>query len=128
MSLIIDNDGTISLYQGDSGEIVISGLDVNKKYTVYLSIQDANRKVVGQELQVAVSNSGTVTFVLTPAFTDMLTVPKNKPFEVYYYGIKVCEEETGIEDTLFIADSTYGDINRVIVYPRKVIGIENGAK
>ena len=128
MSLIIDNDGTISLYQGDSGEIVISGLDVNKKYTVYLGIQDANRKLVGQELQVAVSNSGTVTFVLTPAFTDMLTVPKNKPFEVYYYGIKVCEEETGIEDTLFIADSTYGDINRVIVYPRKVIGIENGAK
>lgn len=128
MSLIIDNDGTISLYQGDSGEIVISGLDTNKKYTVYLGIQDSNRKIVGQELQVAVSNSGTVTFVLTPAFTDMLTVPKNKPFEIYYYGIKICEEETGIEDTLFIADSTYGDINRVIVYPRKVIGVENGTK
>ena len=27
MSLIIDNDGTISLYQGDSGELVVSGLD-----------------------------------------------------------------------------------------------------
>ena len=58
----------------------------------------------------------------------MLTVPKNKPFEIYYYGIKVCEDETGIEDTLFIADSTYGDINRVIVYPRKVIGVDNGTK
>ena len=31
MTLIIDNDGTISLYQGDSGEIVISGLDEEKK-------------------------------------------------------------------------------------------------
>lgn len=128
MSLIIDNDGTISLYQGDSGEIVISGLDTEKKYTVYLAIQDAKRKVIGQEFQVAVSNSGTVTFVLTPTFTDLLTVPKNKPFEIYYYGIKVCEDDTGIEDTLFIADSTYGDINRVIVYPRKVIGVDNGAK
>ena len=128
MSLIIDKDGTISLYQGDSGEIVISGLEPEKKYTVYLGIQDKNRKIVGQELQVAVSNSGTVTFVLSPTFTDMLTVPKNKPFEIYYYGIKVCEVETGIEDTLFIADSTYGDINRVIVYPRKVIGVDNGAK
>ena len=128
MSLIIDKDGTISLYQGDSGEIVISGLEPEKKYTVYLGIQDKNRKIVGQELQVAVSNSGTVTFVLSSAFTDMLTVPKNKPFEIYYYGIKVCEVETGIEDTLFIADSTYGDINRVIVYPRKVIGVDNGAK
>ena len=37
-------------------------------------------------------------------------------------------EETGIEDTLFIADSTYGDINRVIVYPRKVSGNKNGAE
>lgn len=128
MSLIIDNDGTISLYQGDSGEIVISGLDTKKKYTVYLAIQDAKRKVIGQEFQVAVSNSGTVTFVLTPTFTDLLTVPKNKPFEIYYYGIKICEDETGLEDTLFIADSTYGDINRVIVYPRKVIGVDNGAK
>lgn len=128
MSLIIDNDGTIFLYQGDSGEIVISGLDTEKKYTVYLAIQDVKRKVIGQEFQVAVSNSGTVTFILTPDFTDLLTVPKNKPFEIYYYGIKICEDETGIEDTLFIADSTYGDINRVIVYPRKVIGIDNGTK
>lgn len=128
MSLIIDNDGTISLYQGDSGEIVISGLDTEKKYTVYLAIQDAKRKVIGQEFQVAVSNSDTVTFVLTPTFTDLLTVPKNKPFEIYYYGIKICEDETGLEDTLFIADSTYGDINRVIVYPRKVIGVDNGTK
>ena len=27
MSLIIDNEGTITLYQGDSGELVVSGLD-----------------------------------------------------------------------------------------------------
>ena len=122
MSLIIDNDGTISLYQGDSGELVVSGLDSNKSYTVYFDIQDINRKLIGEELQVAVTNSDTVTFVLTPEYTDLLIVPKNKPYEIYFYGIKACEVENNIENTMFIADTTYGDLNRIIVYPRKVKG------
>ncbi len=127
MSLIIDEDGTISLYQGDSGEVVVSGLDPEKAYTVYFAIQDVDRNLVGQELQVGVNNSTTVTFVLTPEYTDLLKVPKNKPYEVYFYGIKACENNSSREDTLFISDSTYGDINRIIVYPRKVIGVGNGA-
>ena len=32
--IIIDEDGTISLYQGDSGEVVISGLDSDEDYTL----------------------------------------------------------------------------------------------
>ena len=46
--------------------------------------------------------------------------------EIYYYGIKACESDTTKEDTLFIADNTYGDLNRIIVYPRKVSGANNG--
>ena len=122
MSLIIDNEGTISLYQGDSGELVVSGLDNAKNYTVYFAIQDSNRNLIGEELQVAVSNSDTVTFILTPEYTDLLVVPKNKPYEIYFYGIKACELDNNIENTMFIADSTYGDLNRMIVYPRKVKG------
>ena len=122
MSLIIDNEGTISLYQGDSGELVVSGLDRTKNYTVYFAIQDFNRNLIGEELQVAVTDSDTVTFVLTPEYTDLLIVPKNKPYEIYFYGIKACEIENNIENTMFIADSTYGDLNRMIVYPRKVKG------
>ena len=122
MSLILDADGTISLYQGDSGEIVISGLDESKNYTLYFAIQDKNRNLIGEELQVSVNNSSYVTFVLTPEYTDLLVVPKNKPYETYYYGIKACEVADVKEDTLFIADGTYGDLNLVIVYPRKVKG------
>lgn len=121
--LIIDKDGTISLYQGDSGEIFISGLDNQKDYLVYLAVQDSNRNTIGQELCVSVSNSENVTFVLTSDFTDLLTVPLKKPYEIYYYGIKVIEQNSSIEDTLFIADGTYGDLNRIIVYPRKVKGV-----
>ena len=125
MSLIIDNNGRISLYQGDSGEIVIYGLDSEKSYTVCFAIQDSKRNLIGEELQVAVTNSDNVTFVLTPEYTDLLEVPKNKPFETYFYGIKACETDTSKEDTLFIAQNTYGDLNRIIVYPRLVKGVSN---
>ena len=125
--ITIDVDGTISLYQGDSGELVISGLDTTKNNTVFFAIQDANRNLIGEELQVSTCNSDTVTFILTPNYTDLLYVPKHKAYNIYYYGIKVCEAETSSEDTLFIADSTYGDLNRIIVYPRKVKGGSNGS-
>ena len=124
--LIIDDDGTISIYQGDSGEITVNGLNENSSYTVYFCIQDKNRNTVGEELQISVNNSDTATFVLSPEFTDNLIVPKNKPYEIYYYGIKVCINDSSIEDTLFIANNSYGDLNKVIVYPRKVKGATNG--
>ena len=123
MSLIVDSDGTISLYQGDSGELVIYGLDEKKNYTVYLAIQDKNREIIGEELQVSVNNSDNVTFVFSPKFTDLLEVPKTKPYEIYFYGIKACEVDNSKEDTLFIGDNTYGDLNRIIVYPRKGKGV-----
>ena len=123
MSLIVDNDGTISLYQGDSGELVIYGLDKNKNYTVYLAIQDKNRELIGEELQVSVNDSDNVTFVFSSKFTDLLNVPKTKPYEIYFYGIKACEVDNLKEDTLFIGNNTYGDLNRIIVYPRKVKGV-----
>lgn len=121
--ILIDKDGTMYLYQGDSGEVVISGFDSSSKGTVYFAIQDMDRNTIGEELQVAVNNSDTVTFVLTSEFTDLLTVPKNKPYQMYFYGIKVCESDSVAEDTLFVENSTYGDLNPIIVYPKKVKGV-----
>ena len=123
--IVIDSDGTITLYQGDSGELVISGFDNTKKYTVYFAIQNKKRKFVGEELQVSVNNSDTATFILTPNYTDLLSVPQNRPYELYYYGIKVSEDGQNNEDTLFIGDSSYGDLNHLVVYPRKVEGKNN---
>ncbi|MCM1004416.1 MAG: hypothetical protein NC408_08755 [Candidatus Gastranaerophilales bacterium] len=121
--ILIDKDGTMYIYQGDSGEVVITGFDSDVKATVYFAIQDEDRNPVGEELQVAVNNSDTVTFILTSEFTNLLTVPKNKPYQMYYYGIKVCEKDGVSEDTLFVENSTYGDINPIIVYPKKVKGV-----
>lgn len=120
--LIIDDKGIITLYQGDSGVITVHGLDDSSSYKLYFAVQDKNRKPIGDEIQVSVSNSDTATFVLSPQFTDLLTVPAKKPYEIYYYGIKLCITSSSIEDTLFISNGIYGDLNKIVVYPRKVIG------
>ena len=122
MSIEINDDGTISLYQGDSGEIVVSGIDTSTIYEVYFAIQDKKRNLVGNELKLIASNVDTVSFFLTPEFTDLLKVPDNKSYEIYYYGIKVVEKETNTENTLFVKNSSYGDLNQIIVYPKKVSG------
>ncbi len=123
MSLVINNNGTITLYQGDSGNIVVSGLDDSKNYTVYFAILDEKGNLVGNELQTTTNKSDFVVFSLTSDFTDLLKVSKGKPFALYSYGIKVCDIETKTEDTLIVENGDYGDKNLIIVYPRKVIGI-----
>ena len=122
MSLTIDENGTITLYQGDSGEIVVSGLDNSKNYTVYFAILDDKENLVGNELQVMTNKADFVVFSLTPDFTDLLKVPKGKSYAIYTYGIKVCDKEENTEDTLIVENGNYGDKNMILVYPRKVIG------
>lgn len=127
MALDIDVDGTISLYQGDTGEIVVNGLDIDKNYVVYLEFQDKNRNVVGgKDFQKTSNQRPSVTFFLDAGFTNKLVVPKSASYETYYYGIKVCELGAYTEDTIFIANKSYGEVNRVIVYPKQVEGTPNG--
>ena len=123
MSLNINEQGNITLYQGDSGEIVVSGLDTSKNYTVYLAILDEKGNLVGNELQVTSNKSDFVVFSLTADFTDLLKVSRGKNYALYTYGIKVCDTETKTEDTLIVENGNYGDKNLIIVYPRKVMGI-----
>ena len=122
MTLTIDDKGTISLYQGDSGEIIISGLDNSKTYTIYFAVQDKKRNLIGNELQVISNKTDSVIFFLTPDFTDLLTVPAGKAYEIYTYGLKACNEDDNTEDTLFVEEGIFGNENMLIVYPRKVIG------
>lgn len=120
MSLYIDENGTITLVQGDSGEIIVSGLDTEFNYDVYFAIQTMKRQPVASELKVQSNYSDMVTFVLTSEFTDLLTVPKNKEYETYQYGIKICTKDS--EDTVLIANNDYGAVNQLIVYPKIVEG------
>ena len=122
MAFKVDNNGNITMIQGDSGSLIIDGLNTDKNYTVYLAIQDKNRNTVGNELNVLSNYSSTVIFYLTGNYTDLLVVPKNKDFETYYYGIKICDTTENSEDTLILGNGNIGDLNIITVFPKKVEG------
>lgn len=122
MAFIIDNNGNITMIQGDSGSLVVSGLKNEQNYKVYLAIQDKKRRIIGDELVVNSNKSDTVVFELTGEYTDLMTVPLNDNCAVYYYGIKVCTDD-GLEDTLLLGESSLGELNTITVFPKKVEGI-----
>lgn len=121
MAFEIDNNGNITMVQGDSGQLVINGLNTDKNYSVYFAIQDENRKPIGSEIMVNSNKQSSVAFVLTSDLTDLLKVNQNDETATYYYGVKVCDS-TGYEDTMLIGNSVMGDKNSITVYPKKVEG------
>ena len=123
MAFIVDKNADISLVQGVSGTFTVSGIPTDKNYTVYFAVQDINRKPIGNELSVNSNFSSKVLFYLTGDFTNLLTVPKDESCAVYFYGVKICDEESNIEDTLTFASGNIGDINTITVYPKKVEGV-----
>ncbi len=123
MAFQVDENGDITLIQGDSGIFLVSGINTDKNYTVYFGVQDRNRRPVGTELFVNSNKSSEVVFHLTGDFTDLFKVEKNESFAIFYYGIKVCDPDTGLEDTLISENGVIGDMNTITVYPKKVEGI-----
>ena len=124
MAFVVDEYGNITLVQGDSGKLVVSGLDTSKNYTVYFAIQDKKRKPIGSELSVDSNNASSIVFEIKGSLTNLLTVNKNNETETYHYGIKVCNSEDGFEDTLTVGDIGLGEANTITVYPKNVEGIE----
>lgn len=122
MSLKIDDDGTITIYQGDTGHIIVNGLDANKNFNVYFAIQDKKRNLIGDEIVLTSNGSESVDIYLPASLTDKLTVSQSASVETYYYGIKVTEIGSTDEDTLFIAGKDYGELNLMVVYPKQVEG------
>ena len=122
MAFIADiKTGDITLVQGDSGELVLDGLNTDKNYTVYFSVYDSHRNAIGSEISVSSNRSSTVVIVLSAQFTDLLTVPKKEAAAIYYYGIKVCDTD-GFEDTVCVGDKDIGELNIITVYPKTVEG------
>ena len=120
----VDENGNISCVQGDSGELVVNGIPNNKNYKLYLAIQDENRKPIGGEISVNTNGFSTVTFILTPNLTNLLQVSKYEEYAIYYYGLKLCDEQTGNEDTLNIGSNNLGDKAIITVFPKLVDGLE----
>jgi hypothetical protein len=126
MGFITKEDGTIIARQGDSGKVYIDGIDTNSNYTIWFGVRDENRKPIGDEVPVQ-SNYGSEVVIDIPAtVSNSWEVPKGEDYRELYYGIKVCDETTGLEDTLVLAGCEFDTENILIVYPKKVEGTLNG--
>ena len=121
MAFMIDNNGNITMIQGDTGRLVVNGLMTDQNYTVYFAIQDENRRPVGNEISVQSNSQPTVVFELSSNLTDLLKVGQDEETHEYYYGVKTCTAD-GFEDTLTIGSGHMGDRNTITVYPKKVEG------
>lgn len=121
MAINVDKNGTIFIHQGDSGDIVITGINTDKDYDVYFAVKNSKRETVGTELVMNSNYKSFVTFNLTSSFTDLLTVPEQEDFEIYHYGIKACYGDS-IEDTLHVENTSFGQLNNIVVYPKTVEG------
>ena len=121
MAFMIDNDGNITMIQGDTGRLVVNGLMTDQNYDVYFAIQDENRRPIGNEISVQSNSQPTVVFELSSNLTDLLKVGQDEETHEYYYGVKTCTAD-GFEDTLTIGSGDMDDRNTITVYPKKVEG------
>lgn len=121
MAFRIDENGNITMVQGDTGRLVVNGLMTDQNYDVYFAIQDENRRPIGNEISVQSNSQPTVVFELSSNLTDLLKVGQEEETHEYYYGVKTCTAN-GFEDTLTIGSSDMGDKNTITVYPKKVEG------
>jgi len=126
MAFFIDDNGNITLIQGDSGVLTVNGLPTDKSYTVYFAIKNANRQTVGSELSIEANGLDSVQFAIGASLTDLLTVPNGEESAEYYYGIKICTTDaiTNIEteETLLLGNLDISEMNTVTVYPKRVEG------
>lgn len=126
MALSIDENGTITMYQGDTGYVYANGINPEKQYRMYFAIYDSKRHPVGEEIMREAKNVEQVEFKIDVTLSNLLTVPLNKEYETYYYGIKQNELGTTNADTMFVGNGSYGDLYEINVYPRKVVGYLGG--
>ena len=123
MAYNVDENGNIILYQGDSIELVVNGIPTDQNYKVYFAAQNEERVPIGSEIMVESFGQSSVAIKLLGNYTNQFTVEEDKKSQKYYYGIKLCSEIDGIEDTLGIGGTELGGLNSITVYPRKVEGI-----
>lgn len=121
--IVDEKTGNITLVQGDSGTLIVQGLPSDKNYTVYFAIYNENRKIIGEEMKVQSNGSDVVTLKILSSLTDLLKVDLDETTAEYYYGLKLCNEDTDYEDTLCVGNNDIDGINTITVYPKKVEGV-----
>lgn len=124
MSYIVEDDGTVKLIQGDTARIPFYEIPTDKDYLFSLGIFDAGKNFIGEFSKRTEKQD--ILFIDLPAeFTDKLRVYRSFKFQVYFYGVKLSDTDTGMENTCTVNFKEYGSLNRLVVYPKQSEGIIN---
>ena len=123
MCYTVQENGDITVTQGDSFELVLNGIPTTQNYKIYFAIQDAERNPIGQEIMVESNQESSVVIKVTGNYSNQLTVGDDVKSTNYYYGVKMCSETDNTEDTLLLGNKQMGEQNIIKVFPRKVEGI-----
>ena len=134
MALFKINDTDLKLYCGDTGNLRISNLPTDKNYKVYWEIIRAKTQETVFELELDSNQADNVLFNLDSKHSDLLTVPNINTPETYYWSIKICDPETGAEDTVIPKTrvdpdtglATFSKPYKLIVLYKMVEGLANG--
>ena len=127
MTIYVANDGSISLYQGDSGNITFKGLPQDKNYSVHFAFYDPEyNQIVGEDLVLNAEYNSEVSFPISASFTDNLKVLSGESCRIYNYGLKICsgEDEYTLIPKVEIVDGkpVFQSAPLVYVYPKYVEG------
>ena len=133
MALYQINDTDLKLYCGDTGNLRISNLRTDKNYKVYLEVIRAKTQEKVFEISVDSNNADNVVFELNSDYSDLLIVPNINAPETYYWSVKICDPDTGREDTVIPKTTvdpqtglaTFSKPYKLIVLYKMVEGITN---
>lgn len=117
----VEVKGDATLYQGDSGILVLRSLPTDKNYSVGVTILDLENRVVVAERLVNTNKSDTVFFYFTPQITDQLQVDLLQSFARYQYIVKLHDGST--VTPLYFKGKVATDLNLLTVYPKQVEGM-----
>ena len=124
MAFYMDDEANLTLVQGDSGHIVVSGIPKDKNYTVCLAFSNKRRQILS-EISMNSNNKDTIDFFVSGKTTDAFIVPLNKETETYYYGVKICLTTDQSEDTVALGNNDITVTNTITVYPKRVEGLSS---
>ena len=87
-STLTINGSTISLWQGDTGELTITGLPTDQDYTVYFGVFDPDSGTILGQVSDTSGASSSMTLSIPASFTDDFIIFPGETSRTFKWRIK----------------------------------------
>ena len=126
MTQIFDEDGNITSVKGDTILFDVHNVPTDLDYTVYFRIYDNSNNTILPETAVDADYNDTVTIEVKPYETDLIQIPTGKKSVTYFYGIKACNADNEVENTLTVDGVELNQETKITFMRKRVEGITYG--